>query len=87
MTDLSADERRVLKWLWKNAGLDYCFAFSPIANGTGFSIDETRMICRSLTSKGLLYFSRGLVDESFKPAGSGYGCTPRAGDAMADPSP
>lgn len=63
---------------------DLCVAFDYLIGETKLERAIVRRACRSLRSKGLAEFYRGLVTEDGEMAGSGY-CISRAGQVFLRP--
>lgn len=55
--------------------IEHALTFKGIAYRTEFNIDTVKINTRSLATKGLLAYKRGLVSDDGAMAGSGYGPT------------
>lgn len=78
---LSDREERCLR-AWQDVATDYCLNFRGVQERSDIEPHNIRRVVRALARKGLLYFQRGLCDDSDGSfAGAGYGLT-REGKAV-----
>lgn len=75
MSNWQRIERKVLTVLVYDLSPHTAFPFAPIMHRTRLQRRIVRRACRSLTRKGLAYFSNGLSTEDGEMVGSGYGAT------------